>query len=77
MTKIVDRPVELLELERANGDAYKTDIEVFFLQLAEEGWSEAESSDALEKSAVFLVSGSVRRPGRDGARSGLNFVLDL
>jgi hypothetical protein len=56
MTEIVDRAVELLEtaLERASGDVYKTDIEVLFLQLVEEGWSEAESSDALEKGASIL-----------------------
>jgi hypothetical protein len=51
MTEIIDRAVELLEteLERANGDVYKTDLEVLFLKLVEEGWSEDESSDAFEK----------------------------
>ena len=56
MTEIVDRAVELLEteLERANRDVYKIDLEVLFLQLVEEGWSEAESSDALEKGENIL-----------------------
>ena len=56
MTEIVDRAVELLEteLERANGDVYKTDLEVLFLKLVEEGWSEDESSAALEKGANIL-----------------------
>ena len=51
MTEIVDRAIELLEteLERANGDVFKIDLEVLFLKLVEEGWSEDESSDALEK----------------------------
>ena len=56
MTEIVDRAIELLEteLERASGDVYKTDLEVLFLKLVEEGWSEAESSDALEKGENIL-----------------------
>jgi hypothetical protein len=56
MTEIVDRAVELLEteLERANGDVYKIDLEVLFLKLVEEGWSEDESSDALEKGEDIL-----------------------
>jgi hypothetical protein len=56
MTEIVDRAVEPLEteLERANGDVYKTDLEVLFLKLVDEGWSEDESSDALEKGENIL-----------------------
>ena len=56
MTEIVDRAIELLEteLERANGDVFKIDLEVLFLKLVEEGWSEDESSDALEKGENIL-----------------------
>jgi hypothetical protein len=56
MTEIVARAIELLEteLERANGDVFKIDLEVLFLKLVEEGWSEDESSDALEKGENIL-----------------------
>ena len=67
MTEIVDRAVGLLEteLERANGDVYKTDLEPLFLKLVEEGWTEDESSEALEKGEEILgFWGLVAQPSR-------------
>ncbi len=56
MTEIVERAVGLLEIEieRANGDVYKMDLEPLFLKMVEEGWTEDESSEALEKGEQIL-----------------------